>query len=182
MLFFSQVSQQLANLVTLRNSQGDRNLRVLDMCCGTGISTRALQDVFPDSELVVGLDTSSEMISMANFATNRVGFLKPIVSFVTNKMDKERQKIPIAGQDRKFPRRAKFTVGNAERTNFPSKTFDLVTVMYAFHEVPKAGRERIIREAYRVLQPGGTLAIVDISTDYTPSETMLSGEPYGKLV
>lgn len=158
----------------------NRNPRVLDMCCGVGISTRALQDVFPDSEFVVGLDTSSEMINMAGFLTNHVGFIKPVLNFFTSRMKSGRTKIPMRKRKGRFARKAKFTTGNAERTNFPSKSFDLVTVMYAFHEAPKAGREKILREAYRVLQPGGTLAVVDISTDYRPSKTMLAGEPYGK--
>jgi ubiquinone/menaquinone biosynthesis C-methylase UbiE len=69
-------------------------------------------------------------------------------------------------------------MANAEQTELPGQSFDLVTIMYAFHEAPKEGRDRILQEAYRVLQPGGTLAVVDISTDYTPSDTMLAGEPY----
>lgn len=49
---------------------------------------------------------------------------------------------------------------------------------YAFHEAPKSGRERILQEARRVLSPGGVLAVIDISTDYEPSPSMLAGEPY----
>jgi ubiquinone/menaquinone biosynthesis C-methylase UbiE len=36
----------------------------------------------------------------------------------------------------------------------------------------------MLREARRLLKAGGTLALVDISPEYSPSETMLSGEPY----
>lgn len=71
-----------------------------------------------------------------------------------------------------------FSCGNAEKTSFPKESFDLVTIMYAFHEAPKNGRERILREAHRLLEPGGTLAVIDISTEYTPSSSMLAGEPY----
>jgi ubiquinone/menaquinone biosynthesis C-methylase UbiE len=35
-----------------------------------------------------------------------------------------------------------------------------------------------LAEVRRLLSPGGTLAIIDISSEYTPSETMLMGEPY----
>lgn len=49
---------------------------------------------------------------------------------------------------------------------------------YAFHEVPKKGRDRILREAHRLLHRGGMLALIDISPDYEPSPTMLKGEPY----
>ena len=157
--------------------KADSKAKILDMCCGVGISTRALQNAFPDSDFVVGIDTSPEMVSMAGFLTNHLAFVKPVVEFfISNKsnakMDMKRK--------RRFPRRAKFATGNTERTNFPSKSFDLVTIMYAFHEVPEAGREKILQEAYRVLQPGGTLVVLDISPDYTPSKTMLAGEPYGE--
>ena len=40
------------------------------------------------------------------------------------------------------------------------------------------GRTRILREAQRLLAPGGTLAVVDISPNYTPNFSMLAGEPY----
>ena len=33
--------------------------RVVDLCCGVGISTRALRHAFPDAETVMGIDTVS---------------------------------------------------------------------------------------------------------------------------
>jgi len=50
--------------------------------------------------------------------------------------------------------------------------------MYLCHEAPRLGRYKIFREARRLLKAGGTLAIVDISPEYSPSESMLAGEPY----
>lgn len=172
----NRVARKLSRMVRARAIRTGKSPRVLDMCCGVGISTRALQDAFPESEMVVGVDTSLEMINVAGFLTNHVAFIKNVASMLPIKNGAEETiKVP-AGQ--KFPRKAKFTIANAERTNFPSQSFDLVTVMYAFHEAPHSGREKILKEAHRVLAPGGTLAVVDISTEYTPSKTMLSGEPY----
>ena len=71
-----------------------------------------------------------------------------------------------------------YMLRNAEDTQLPNKSCDLVTVMYAFHEAPHQGREKILKEARRLLTPGGVLAVVDISTEYTPSPNMLLGEPY----
>ena len=176
-----QVARKLATTVNARAIKTGRNPRVLDLCCGVGISTRALQDAFPESEFVVGVDTSLEMINVAGFLTNHVSFVKQVLAFFGNRISNKQSGIFVTEPKLRFQRKAKFTIGNAERTNFPSKSFDLVTVMYAFHEAPHSGRDKILREAYRVLQPGGTLAVVDISCDYTPSKTMLSGEPYGKI-
>lgn len=117
------------------------------------------------------------MINVASFLTNHVAFLRPVLRFIKKRIDSNGSKGPKA----QFPRKAKYMICNAEQTSFPSKSFDLVTVMYAFHEAPHSGREKILREAHRVLQPGGTLAVIDISTEYTPSPSMLSGEPYGKF-
>lgn len=50
----------------LRVKIGKGGARVCDLCCGVGMSTRALGQAFHDAELVVGVDTSPEMISMAN--------------------------------------------------------------------------------------------------------------------
>ena len=66
----------------------------------------------------------------------------------------------------------------SENTQLPNETFNLVTIFYAFHEVPKEARSRIIQEARRILSLGGTLAVVDISPNYQPSRYMLAGEPF----
>lgn len=41
-----------------------RGLRVLDLCCGTGLSTEALRTVYPEAT-IVGLDASAGMLAIA---------------------------------------------------------------------------------------------------------------------
>jgi ubiquinone/menaquinone biosynthesis C-methylase UbiE len=166
----SQVAGELA-LQLVRQKVKSNKARVLDLCCGVGTSTRALRDAFPEAETVIGMDTSLEMIYMANFLSKHLNFVKPL--FQTLRYYKKRMTKEILSA-------ATFARGNAECTDLPDKSFDLVTIMYAFHEVPSEGRDRMIREARRLLQPGGTLAIIDIHADFQPSQSMLLGEPYGK--
>lgn len=54
--------------------------------------------------------------------------------------------------------------GDMTKLPFADKAFDLVTASLAIHNVRAAdGRASAIREAVRVLKPGGSLIIVDIS-------------------
>ena len=146
-----EVGAMLAKLASLEPNQTEPP-KILDLACGVGFSTRALSQTLPDDALIVGLDTSPEMLGMAKWINQLVGFFKHKLSH--------------------------YVRGNAERTRFKNNTFNMVTCMYAFHEVPKIGRLRILREARRILKPGGFLALIDIAPGYQPSKTMLSGEPY----
>lgn len=58
------------------------------------------------------------------------------------------------------------------------KPLDLITIMFAFHEIPQEGRIKILENAKRSLSKNGNLLIVDIDMSYEPSKFMLSGEPY----
>jgi hypothetical protein len=41
-------------VTNLRRNKKQKGLRIVDLCCGVGISTRALESAFPDSELIIG--------------------------------------------------------------------------------------------------------------------------------
>jgi ubiquinone/menaquinone biosynthesis C-methylase UbiE len=51
--------------------------------------------------------------------------------------------------------------GAAEALPLPEASFDLVTCVYLFHELPRPVRERAAAEFARVLRPGGRLVLVD---------------------
>lgn len=118
---------------------------------------------------------------MARFLTNHLSFFKPVVAKCDAAVTagyispKGKGTATINQATRSV---VEYARGNAEDTKLPGKSFDLVTIMYAFHEAPIQGRQKILREARRLLNAGGTLAVIDISTDYKPSPTMLLGEPY----
>lgn len=68
-----------------------------------------------------------------------------------------------------------YIYGNAE-TYGKDREYDIVTCMFAFHEIPEEGHRRILNNAIRIST--NKVIIVDISTDYKPSKMMLAGEPY----
>lgn len=51
--------------------------------------------------------------------------------------------------------------GNAEETGFPDADLDLVTASLLFHETPPAVTQSILRECFRLLEPGGQVLILD---------------------
>lgn len=56
---------------------------------------------------------------------------------------------------------AELAVGLAETQPFPDATFDSVSCIYLFHELPPKVRRQVAREIARVLKPGGTLVFAD---------------------
>ena len=82
-------------------------------------------------------------------------------------------RLPVVGIDlseayirharRHLKRRARtdFVVANAEAIPVPDASCDAVTSIFMLHELPPDVRRSVIREAARVLRPGGRLILVD---------------------
>jgi len=68
-----------------------------------------------------------------------------------------------------------FLLGNSEDWG-KSYSFDIVTCMFGFHEMPRSARLKVIENCIRVA--GEKVVIVDIDPTYSPGTFMLSGEPY----
>jgi ubiquinone/menaquinone biosynthesis C-methylase UbiE len=51
--------------------------------------------------------------------------------------------------------------GKAESLNFPSESFDIVSSVYLFHELPPEIRQAALKEMFRVLKKGGILIHID---------------------
>jgi ubiquinone/menaquinone biosynthesis C-methylase UbiE len=71
--------------------------------------------------------------------------------------------------------------GKAEQTGWPDGSFDLVTAALLFHELPPAIAQAVLQEAFRLLQVGGEVVILDGNQALlrqTPWLTQIFEEPY----
>ncbi len=78
------------------------------------------------------------------------------------------------------------TNGDILESGFPNETFDLIASTLFFHHLLKVGFDSFLREFYRILKPGGKIAILDFSVFYplnaiTRPLKKLLGNPYGEI-
>lgn len=124
-------------------------LRVLDVACGTGRTLRFIRSILPKASLV-GVDLSPAYLRKANQnLSQQPGALPQLIQ------------------------------ANAEQLPFVDDHFHITTSTFLFHELPAAARSAVIRELFRVTQPGGTVVICDsVQTADAPElEPMLLGFP-----
>lgn len=76
-------------------------------------------------------------------------------------------------------RRYAFTQGAGESLPFADASYDIVSCIYMFHELPGTIREQVVQEMARVLRPGGLMLFMDSlqTGDNARYDKMLSSFP-----
>lgn len=70
--------------------------------------------------------------------------------------------------------------GNGENLPFSDESFDAVSCIYLFHELPRPVRRNVTNEIYRVLKPKGRFIFVDSIQpgDHPPFDSLLAHFPH----
>ena len=108
---------------------------IVDLGCGVGMSTLALQDIYPQAQ-ITGVDLSPYFLAVASYRT---------------------------AQNQNSSQDINWLNVAAEDTGLPDNSCDLVSACLVFHELPLSAAQEIILEARRILRPGGHLAIMDMN-------------------
>jgi len=105
---------------------GGGERRALDLCCGTGVATRALAARLEPRALVVGLDFSHGMLARA-----RGSMAQADAAHIA------------------------WVQADAAALPFGPAVFDVATCAYALYELKGPARTAMLREVARVLSPSG---------------------------
>jgi ubiquinone/menaquinone biosynthesis C-methylase UbiE len=122
---------ELHHRLTEAISSGQDFKHILDMGCGFGKSTGPFIKKFPDAQ-IDGIDLSQSCLLVAAHAAR-----------------KSKQK------------NVHYSQRDAQSTGLEDGSYGLVTSTMLLHEMPAESVERLLREAYRLLQPGGLMAHLD---------------------
>lgn len=111
---------------------------VVDLGCAAGLSSLALSTLFPQAS-ITGVDLSPHMVAVAQY-------------------EQEQRQAASGSQEH-----IRWLHAAAESTGLPSESCDLVSISLVFHECPQAATAAVLREAYRLLRPGGVLSIMEMN-------------------
>jgi len=112
-------------------SQTSKKVKVLDIATGTGRTLQQIQSALPEVELY-GLDLSGSYLKQASkYLSSRNGDL------------------------------VQLTKANAENMPYASNSFQALTCVFLFHELPRDARQNVLNECFRLLEPGGVLILAD---------------------
>ncbi|KAK9813537.1 hypothetical protein WJX73_005647 [Symbiochloris irregularis] len=111
---------------------------IVDLGCGVGISSRSLAEHFASAQSVLGIDLSPFFLAVAEL---------------------RRREAPQRSWS--WSSRTSYRHGLCEATELPDASVDLVNASFLVHECTAEACAEIVREARRVLRPGGILALTD---------------------
>lgn len=118
---------------------------ILDVGCSVGISTRSLHAYYTQAQespvRTVGLDLSPYMLAVARYQHDQDTAENTAENTAESTIE--------------------WLHAKAESTQLPECSFDLVTLQFVIHELPRHITQLIFDEAHRLLRPGGCIAIVD---------------------
>lgn len=122
---------------------------MLEVACGTGRYATFARDNFPTTDMTL-VDLSPFYLEKAR---DHDAYWRK---------NRGADALRLAGSSQTTaPPAAQFVQANAEHLPFPDDSFEVVTTVYLFHELPHEARVQVARELARVCKPGGMVVFTD---------------------
>ena len=137
----SAIQKHIHRYESTLSSKPKNTGRIMDIGCSVGLSTKFLIEAFPEKNAIAAVDLSPYFLSAAMFYHRKKA--SPLFTTQNDKIE--------------------YYHMMAEDMKFPSNSYDIVSISFLLHEIPTKIAEKVLAEAFRVLRPGGTLSIVDLS-------------------
>ena len=129
-------------------------IRIIDLGCGTGMSTRRLAKKFPQADSIVGVDLSPYFVSIG----------KKLLELTPSSFQEGGPWVSNIEPDS----RIEYFVGDAAKASeindigeMQGKA-DVVNLQFVLHELPPYAARDIVDEAFRLLKPNGQLWICEM--------------------
>jgi len=117
---------------------------IVDIGCSVGMSTRYISRQFPSAK-TIGMDLSPHMLAVASLRDEQE---------------------PDSSQ-------REWIHGKGEDTKMADNSVDVVSLAFVIHECPETATDALMKEAFRILRPGGTF----IMTDNNPQSAVIQKLP-----
>ncbi|MCL6432798.1 MAG: class I SAM-dependent methyltransferase [Leptolyngbyaceae cyanobacterium HOT.MB2.61] len=124
---------------------------IVDLGCSVGMSTFAMQATYPHAN-ITGVDLSPYFLAVAHYRTQNREQGKSY--------GVQERFLPLPATSLPTPH---WLHAPAESTGLPDASFDLVSAFLIFHELPQRAAVAILKEARRILRPGGHFALMDMN-------------------
>lgn len=133
--------EQFHRALTAAGATVPPNAILLDVGCGTGTSTRLLAAHYPQAQQIIGIDLSPYFCAVG---TRLLELAPTEVCWICD----------IAADER-----IRYQWGNAANLTdvYQDNSVDVVNLQFVAHELPIHEAVKLLREACRVLKPGGQL-------------------------
>jgi arsenite methyltransferase len=126
-------------------------MRILDLGCGSGRDCYVLSQLVGEDGFVLGVDMTDEQLDIArqyiDFHTEAFGYAKPNIAFKKGYIEK------------------------LDELELEDNSFDIIVSNCVINLSPD--KESVLKEAYRVLKPGGELYFSDVYCDRRVSEHLI---------